>query len=114
MISLSLCVMVFAHANDANGASHKISQADIWAPLTRGLEAWTSLQFDADFSINVGSEAGTLYTWNSPGSTMYERRVGASLSKWPSAIMISGLVADGIMSFDDKANKYLRWWAKDG
>jgi len=31
--------------------------------------------------------------------------LGASLSKWPSAVMISGLVADGIMSYDDKPSK---------
>jgi hypothetical protein len=28
-------------------------------------------------------------------------------------VMISGLVADGTMSYDDKANKYLKWWPKD-
>ncbi len=38
---------------------------------------------------------------------------GASLSKWPAAVMISGLVADGIMSYDDRANKFLPWWATD-
>jgi len=38
---------------------------------------------------------------------------GASLSKWPSAVMISGLVNDGTMSYDDKASKYLKWWATD-
>lgn len=38
---------------------------------------------------------------------------GASLSKWPSAVMISGMVQDGILSYDDKANKYLKYWATD-
>jgi CubicO group peptidase (beta-lactamase class C family) len=38
---------------------------------------------------------------------------GASLSKWPAAIMISGLVADGTMSYDDPVNKYLKYWATD-
>jgi CubicO group peptidase (beta-lactamase class C family) len=41
------------------------------------------------------------------------RMPGASLSKWPAAVMISGLVADGIMSYDDRANKFLPWWATD-
>ena len=27
--------------------------------------------------------------------------------------MISGLVNDGTMSYDDKVNKYVSWWAKD-
>merc|ERR1712196_296807 len=44
---------------------------------------------------------------------MQKKLEGASLSKWPAAVMISGLVKDGIMSFDDKANKYLDWWATD-
>lgn len=38
---------------------------------------------------------------------------GASLSKWPAAIMISGLVADGTMSYDDPVNKYLSYWATE-
>lgn len=38
---------------------------------------------------------------------------GASLSKWPAALAIAGLVADGTLSFDDKANKYLAWWSTD-
>lgn len=40
--------------------------------------------------------------------------VGASLSKWPSAVMISGIVADGIMSYDDEVSKYVDWWEKEG
>jgi len=38
---------------------------------------------------------------------------GASLSKWPASVMISGLVADGTMSYSDKASKYLKYWARD-
>lgn len=41
------------------------------------------------------------------------RMAGASLSKWPAAVMISGLVADGTMSYDDPVNKYLTYWTKD-
>ena len=64
--------------------------------------------------MNVGDESGTRFTWKSEGFSMsnYHMR-GASLSKWPSAVMISGLVADGTMSYDDKANKYIKWWSKD-
>jgi len=64
--------------------------------------------------VNAGDERGTLYTWVSKNFSMSKNRLpGASLSKWPSAVMISGLVADGTMSYDDKANKYLRFWATD-
>jgi CubicO group peptidase (beta-lactamase class C family) len=38
---------------------------------------------------------------------------GASLSKWPAAIMLAGLVEDNIMKFDDPVNKYLKYWATD-
>lgn len=44
---------------------------------------------------------------------MHTRLPGASLSKWPAALMISGLVADGTLSYDDKASKHLNWWTKD-
>jgi hypothetical protein len=37
-----------------------------------------------------------------------------STSKWPSAMMIAGLVNDGtIESLDDLASKYLTWWTTD-
>ena len=38
---------------------------------------------------------------------------GASLSKWPAAVMVSGLVANGTLSFDDLASKHLPWWTTD-
>ncbi len=85
--------------------------------------------------MNIGDATGTQYTWVSKDGFSMETQVqgkcshcnvykdfgnplfycvaGASLSKWPAAVMISGLVNAGIMSYDDKANKYLDFWAKD-
>ena len=84
-----------------------------WASLASGLEAWSDLNFDVDFSVSVGDENGTRFKWASPGfSTSSSRLQGASLSKWPAAIMLSGLVRDGTMSYDDPANKYLPFWTK--
>jgi len=85
-----------------------------FAPLDSALKAWNELQFDDNFAINVGDATGTLYTWSSPNFNMQTKVEGASLSKWPSAIMISGLVADGIIDYETKANAVLDWWAKDG
>ena len=88
--------------------------SDIWAPLRAGAEAWHALQFDGEFSVNVGSDQGTLFRWESPGfSSSKTRMAGASLSKWPAAIMISGLVNDGTLHWDDLASKHLSWWTKD-
>ena len=90
------------------------ARADRWDALREGVEAWHALQFDDDFAVNVGDESGTLFRWESPGfSSATTRMAGASLSKWPAAIMISGLVNDGIMSYDDLASKHLSWWATD-
>jgi len=88
--------------------------ADKFATLTKGIEAWAALDLDAKFAVNVGDASGNLYTWVSKdGFTMQDRLEGASLSKWPAAVMISGLVNDGTMSYDDKPSKYLDWWTKD-
>jgi len=88
-------------------------QAGQWDALRGALESWTALSFDADYAITVGDASGNLFRYVSPGFSMQTRVPGASLSKWPSAVMISGLVADGIMSYDDKVNKYLPWWSTE-
>ena len=94
----------------AAGAAAK----DPWDLLREGAEAWHALDFDGEFSVNVGNDHGTLFRWESPGfSSSKTRLAGASLSKWPAAIMISGLVNDGTLSYDDKANKHIKWWTKN-
>ena len=87
------------------------AQSDPWALLREGAEAWRALQFGRDFALNVGDEHGTLFSWTSPGFSMSTTTMaGASLSKWPSAVMIAGLVNDGTLHWDDLASKYLEWW----
>ena len=108
-LTTTLALVVACFALPAASAA-----ADRWAPLREGLEAWTALSFDAKFALNVGDESGALFTWESPGFSMNGTRMeGASLSKWPAATMITGLVNDGTLSFDDKANKHIKWWTKD-
>ena len=75
---------------------------DAWEPLRDGLRAWRALDFDADFAINVGTEEGRQFLYTTDDFTMQTEMEGASLSKWPAAVMISGLVSDGTMSYDDK------------
>jgi hypothetical protein len=67
------------------------ASADKWESLRAGLESWNAIEFDAKFALNVGDASGTLFTWESPGFSMNQTRMrGASLSKWPAAVMISG------------------------
>mmetsp|Transcript_46587 Transcript_46587/g.64752 ORF Transcript_46587/g.64752 Transcript_46587/m.64752 type:complete len:463 (+) Transcript_46587:105-1493(+) len=84
-----------------------------WEALRGALKAWTDISFDANYAVTVGDATGNLFTYVSPGFSMTTRVEGASLSKWPSAVMISGLVADGILSYDDYAHKYLPYWATE-
>lgn len=84
-----------------------------WQFLESGLESWAALSFDAKFAFQVGDSTGLKFSWVSKDFTLQTPMLGASLSKWPAAVMITGLVADGTMSFDDRANKYLDWWSKN-
>eukprot|EP01062_Namystynia_karyoxenos_P014420 TRINITY_DN15196_c0_g1_i2.p1 TRINITY_DN15196_c0_g1~~TRINITY_DN15196_c0_g1_i2.p1 ORF type:complete len:530 (+),score=232.36 TRINITY_DN15196_c0_g1_i2:82-1590(+) len=86
---------------------------DKWQPLRDGLDAWAKLQWDMNFTFNVGDASGTLFTYTKGTLGMKTRVAGASLSKWPAAMTVAGLVADGTLSFDDKVNKHLDWWSKD-
>ena len=85
-----------------------------WSLLREGAEAWRTLAFDADFSLNVGDESGSLFRYETPNfSSSSTRMAGASLSKWPAAVMVAGLVHDRILHFDDLASKHLSWWTTD-
>eukprot|EP00755_Sulcionema_specki_P017989 Sspe_Gene.65743::Locus_38878_Transcript_1_1_Confidence_1.000_Length_2344::g.65743::m.65743 len=85
----------------------------LWLNLWEGLFSWHGQRFTSHFVFNVGNSSGTQFTSEKGFMTMHTRVKGASLSKWPAAVAIAGLVADKIMSFDDKASKYLSWWTKD-
>jgi len=76
-------------------------------------DAWAALEFDVNFTVNAGNRNGSLFTYTKGSTDMHTRLPGASLSKWPAALMISGLVADGTLSYDDKASKHLKWWTTD-
>lgn len=102
-------------SSSSSKAAAAAAAADMWAALRKGISAWEALDFDKTFAVQAGTVDGNAFTYTSSDFDLSKTRMlGASLSKWPSAVMISGLVEDGTMSFDDKANKYLKWWAKDG
>ena len=97
-------------------AAHGSPEIDPWDDLRQLLVSWESLGFDANFGVNVGDASGPLFTYASKNFSMTNTTMdGASLSKWPSAVMISNIVADPNVDlhFDDLANKHLSWWTKD-
>ena len=86
----------------------------LWTPLHEGLGGWHRQGFSKKFAFNVGNASGTQFTASHGDFFNMRTKVeGASLSKWPAASMISGLVADGTLSFDDLASKYLSWWSTE-
>merc|ERR1712166_126231 len=103
----------YEQTNYFNCACLLSSSTDMGDPASR-YQSWAALDFDQDFAVNVGNANGTIWTYTTPDFSMSKTRMaGASLSKWPAAIMISGLVADGTMSYDDPVNKHLKYWATD-
>lgn len=87
-------------------------QEDRWSPLKDLLSGWL---FTEDFAVSIGTaEDNQVFLYQAGNMTMHTPVGTASTSKWPSAMMLAGLVNDGtISSLDDPANKYLSWWTKD-
>jgi len=85
------------------------------AAFRAALEAWTDLSIDAYYGLNFGDKTGSMFTYESNDgySMTTSRLLGASLSKWPSAVMISAVVADGKLKYTDLASKYLTFWDTD-
>lgn len=83
--------------------------ASSWAALTQLLQGW---QFTTEFALTVGTpEHGRLFTYEGGNLTLETMIPTGSTSKWPSAMMVAGLVEDGtIRSFDDRVSKYFNWW----
>jgi CubicO group peptidase (beta-lactamase class C family) len=85
---------------------------DKWAPLTALLKDW---EFTDNFAVQVGTaEDGEVFLYQAGNMTMHTPVGTASTSKWPSAMMVAGLVNDGtISSLDDLCSKYFDWWTTD-
>jgi len=92
---------------------YNMEEVDGWEGVRPLLDAWQSTGWDVNFSVNAGNTEGTLFTHTEGSVSMNSRLLGASLSKWPAAMTVSGLVAEGKVNFEDKVNKYLDWWSKD-
>lgn len=103
------------------GSSEPISCSDskapglgdaAWEPLTTLLSQW---KFTDNFAVAVGTQCqGRVFVYEHGNFSMHTPVETASTSKWPSAMMLAGLVNDGtIKSLDTKVNTILPWWTKD-
>jgi len=87
--------------------------ADAWQPLRELLDGW---EFTDNYAISVGDASGQLFQYIGKGGNVSMKTVlpTGSTSKWPSAMMFAGLVADGtIASLDSKVSDYVSWWTKN-
>ena len=82
-----------------------------FAPLRTLLEGW---ELTTEFAFSVGTSEGERFRYEGGSMTMNTLVPTASTSKWPSAMMFAGLVADGtISSLDTRVNTILPYWTKD-
>lgn len=82
-----------------------------FAPLRTLLAGW---ELTTEFAFSVGTSEGERFRYEGGSMTMHTLVPTASTSKWPSAMMFAGLVADGtIASLDTRVNTILPYWTKD-
>jgi CubicO group peptidase (beta-lactamase class C family) len=84
-----------------------------WDGLKDQLDAWP-LSGTKGFGLTVGNVSGIQFEYTHGKFSKHELVETASTSKWPMAMMFTGLVKDGsISSLDDYAFKYVPWWSSD-
>ena len=85
--------------------------ASPWQPLRHYLSRWP---YTDNFMVQVGNASGIQFEYVRGNTTPDAHVLTASTSKWPSAMALSGLVADGsIRSLDAKVSEYVPWWNKN-
>lgn len=103
--SLASCQELFL----ASSSTRVPPNPSSWAALTSLLKGW---EFTTEYALTIGTpEHGRLFSYEGGNFTLETSIPTGSTSKWPSAMMVAGLVEDGtIHSFDDPVSKYLQWW----
>merc|ERR1712166_1573573 len=81
-----------------------------WKVLRELLQGW---EFTTEYAVSVGDASGELFRYEGGNFTMRTLVPTGSTSKWPSAMMVTGLVNDGTVGLDDPVNQHLTWWTKD-
>jgi len=86
-------------------------KGDMWQPLRDLLESW---ELTENYAVTIGNASGQLFKYEGGKMTIDTLIPTGSTSKWPSALMFAGLVADGTFaSLDSKVSDYLPWWTTD-
>jgi CubicO group peptidase (beta-lactamase class C family) len=84
-----------------------------WDGLAAQLDAWP-LSGTGGFGVTVGDADGIRFEYTRAPFSAHAAVETASTSKWPMAMMFTGLVRDGtIASLDDHASDYVPWWSSD-
>jgi CubicO group peptidase (beta-lactamase class C family) len=82
-----------------------------WSPLVEQLDGWHATK---NFAVTVGNASGVQFEYTHGDFSLHTEVQTASTSKWPMAMMFTGMVADGtISSLDAFASDYVPWWTKD-
>jgi len=105
MWRMSALLLLVAIATAADSKPHSK-----WNVLTELLEGW---EFTTEYAISVGDASGELFRYEGGNFTMNTQVPTGSTSKWPSAMMVTGLVNDGTVGLDDPVNQHLKWWTTD-
>lgn len=93
----------------------------IWAVAARWvLGDWSAVndmiqqfKFLPNVSFSAGDASGRKHTFEKGGIRMDTPLFLASSSKFPAAVAIAGVVAEGHLTFDTKANEVFEWWTQD-
>lgn len=85
----------------------KGAEQNRWAEVQAKLSKLGSLAFF------VGDKSGRRFTFEGGSTRMTTNLMGASFSKWTTAVAVCGMVAAGKLSFETKANEVFDWWTKD-
>jgi CubicO group peptidase (beta-lactamase class C family) len=109
---MSSCTPFLALLSIGHAAAAGPRDPFTWEPIRQLLSGW---KFTTEYAVSIGTaEHGQLFQYEGGKFSMETQIPTGSTSKWPSAMMFAGLVADGtIASLDDPVHKYLKYWTSN-
>jgi len=114
----SFCILLVTQLIFITAATSQIDSADVvsnnpWNDVKTQLDAWVLSGTDG-FGFVVGNASGVQFSYAKAPFSLHQVIETASTSKWPMAMMFTGLVHDGtIASLDSFASDYVPWWSAD-
>ena len=116
MLKQLVCVLLIAQSAAAwrrpfpkpRAARNHPQENDAWSAVREQLAGWPLTD---NFAVQVGNASGTVFKFTKGNFSLHQRVETASTSKWPMAMGLLGLVADGtVPSLDAKVASYVDWW----